>query len=214
MDPSTDIERTIQRADGTTLRVIIPGGNLQGKSANYLYTEDAFRKYESHIREAIANISKDPPIETQFAIPSGMSPNTFTARMRSALAGLKLYPTYAPDLHAQLLNLQQEFVVAQAQDGHSVWFRIKQRKGRAPSLVKQTISHRNPRMEALTATAIRHPSLSASELEAYCLLLGSRKLIGPIITSTHFPDDLIASLESRHDVSITWDDAASETTII
>lgn len=204
MNPQTDLSTQVRLADGRIINVVQPGGKI-AKSKNWRLTEEAFRRYESLIREAIAAW----PNETCFDIPNGSSPNTFSHRLRDALQALKMYG-YDPELQQSLANIREELVVAMDADGSKVWIRAKGKQGRPINI--HSSSHERPTMAVVQSTVLPNPVPDV--LRAYVVLLVNRAGAEAYQFRGKIADDTISLIQKEHDVAFAYDEAADVTTVI
>jgi hypothetical protein len=168
-------------------------------------SEATFRRYESFIATAVANA----PTDTSFTIPDGVAPTTFVARLRDATFSLKKFnwsPT-SVDL-TKLWTLTGKMVWSYDSATKLIWYRERQPRGRPSELTSEANSH----IKALTSAAsIRWESWTEAELRALCMLLHTKKLIGPYILKGEVNQFLLTDLESSHDVSFVIDTQSNET---
>ena len=200
-NPLTDLVSTVVR-DGRTITVIQPGGRI-ARSKNWRLNEDAFRRYESHLREAIDAW----PRETKFAVPAGMSPNTFEHRLRDALQALKLFG-YEPGLQTQLAAIREELTVSQDTSGTSVWIRARQRAGRPIQM--HTMENERPN----ASFGLIHPNPTEQVLKAYCILGAAGHRSEPIQFRGRIDAALIDTFQQQYDTAFAYDEATDVTTMI
>lgn len=173
-------------------------------------SEDMFRRYEPLLAKAVSAF----PAETSFTIPPGISPTTFLARFRDArLSYLRFDWTsdlITPDLRQKLINIQREHTISYDNATGLVWFRQKQRRGRPQELVVDAVSHL-----AQSSSPVDRvwQTWTDEELTAACVLLNSKKAVGPIILKGQLPDNTIIDLTSRFDISLVYQPDTGETVL-
>lgn len=202
MNPLTDLSTKVLRPDGSIVEVIQPGARLV-RSKNWRLNEDAYRRYEAHIREAI----KVWPTETKFAIPNGMSPNTFEHRLRDALQAIKLFG-YDADVQVALANIREELVVSMDPAGDAVWIRARGSRGRPVQLQTQP----NDRPGFIGAVIL--PSPDEETVRAYCVLGKVGHRTEPVQFKGRLTATLVDILLTQYDVAFAYDEAADVTTMI
>jgi hypothetical protein len=202
MNPLTDLSTKVLRPDGSIVEVVRPGARLV-PSKNWRLTEEAYRRYESHIREAL----RAWPQESKFNIPAGMSPNTFCHRLRDALQAVKLFG-YDADVVEQLTS-RPELCVSMDPAGTAVWIRARGQQG-APIKMHKGQSDSHPARHA----PIVHPNLDADTLEAFCILLGKGIRSEPVQCKGQIPENIQLSLTSRFDIAFAYDENLDITTMI
>jgi hypothetical protein len=200
MNP-TDLSQQITLPSGRVITAITPGGALL-RSRNARLNEAAFRRFERHIALGIANWPK----ETAFAIPSGLSPNTFEHRFRDALQALKLFK-YDETMYNQLLDIRDEVCISLDPDGSQVWFRAKRKQGRPVEIHTGKELHR-PAFANLNRPI--EPSPTEETLIGFLSVartypMSFRGRIDPSITSR---------LEAQYDTAFAYDDGRDVTTML
>lgn len=185
---------------------ITPG--IRGTSRNSRLSESAFTRYRSYIETAV----NAWPAETQFVVPSGLSPNTFVARLRDALNALKQF-RYDPTLAAKLdIVREADMVVSLSPDGSTVWFRARGKLGRPRAAVPTPVRHENPLLSAHESTA--RPLPSPSEIDADIRAARAAGQTLPLIYFGQLTAVDQAALEAVFDLGITFDPSSNLTTII
>lgn len=184
-------------------------GYVRG-SRNERLNEAAYRRYESHIREGIRNWNSVPSRETQFAVPSGMSPNTFAHGLRDALQSIKLF-SYDPEVQSALAAIREEIVIALAPAGDAVWFRAKGKQGR-PVQVHFGTTHNRPSIASLTN--IIHPNPDEETLRAFCVLGAKGLRAEGVQFKGRVMSETIAKFELEFDTAFAYDEASDVTTML
>lgn len=203
MNPLTDLSTKIVRPDGSTVEIIQPGARMVA-SKNWRLTEEAYRRYESHIREAIKNFPK----ETKFDVPAGMSPNTFVHRLRDALQAVIMFG-YDVDVQLSLRDIRAELTVCMDPAGTGVWIREKGRPGRP---VKVQLGQPNERPGYIN-TAI-YPNPTEDVLHAFCILGSSGHRQSPVQFKGRISEDLQSAMVAKYDTAFAYDEVADVTTMI
>lgn len=203
MNHLTDLSTKLLRPDGTAIEIIQPGARVVA-SKNWRLTEEAYRRYESHIREALKNFPK----ETKFEVPLGMSPNTFVHRLRDALQAVILFG-YDVDVQMALKATRTEFTVSMDQAGTGVWIREKGRPGRP---VKMQLGVANERPGYIGATI--HPNPTEDVLRAFCILGASGHRHDPVQFKGQISATLQAEMMKYYDTAFAYDETADVTTMI
>lgn len=204
MDPTTDSSEFVNLPDGRTINVIRPGALTRSK--NWRLTEEAYRRYEQHIRTAITNW----PRETAFEIPAGCSPNTFEHRLRDALQAIKMYG-YDPDVQQSLAAIREELVVSMDPDGKQVWIRAKGSRGR-PVQMHKSESHARPTQAYVEPEVLPAPTLDV--IMAYITLAASGHRTSPVVFKGRIDPQLETSITSRYDTAFAYDSDKDTTTML
>lgn len=202
MNPLTDLSTKIQRADGTIVEIIQPGAKVQG-SKHWRLTEAAYRRYETHIRAAIAAW----PNEIKFDVPPGMSPNTFEHRFRDAMQAIKLYG-YDADVQQALRNIRTELVVSMDPSGTACWIRARKTAGRPVAMFKS-----EGRSHPLQNTTVL-PTPTEEVLRAFLTLGVSGHRVDPVQFKGRIDQALIDTLQQQFDTAFAYDKASDVTTMI
>lgn len=203
MTNPSDLVTPIKLPDGRSIEVIQPGGRIV-RSKNWRLNENAYRSYESHIREAI----KAWPQETCFNVPNGMSPNTFEHRLRDAMQAIKLYG-YDADVQSALGSIRDELVVSMDPDGSKVWIRARGTRGRPIQMHRQE----NVRPQLAVESEIK-PTPTEEVVQAYAVLLTSPAGFSPIQFKGRLSPELINKITSEYDVAFAYDDATNVTRML
>lgn len=203
MDPLTDRTTEIV-VDGRTIKVHQPGALATGATRNWRLTEEAYRRYEQHIREGIRNW----PNETKFAVPSGMSPNTFEHRFRDALQALREFK-YDADVALALAALPGNPAVSMDPDGKHVWFRERSKRGRPISLSPS--SHERPGT-ILRPTIYGTPTLAA--LRAFQTLISEGHLVAPLSFRGVIDEAVQSAIVADYDTAFVYDAATDITQML
>lgn len=203
MNPLTDLTSKLQLPDGSFVEVVQPGARVH-VSKNWRLTEAAYRRYESHIREAIKHFPK----ETRFDVPSGMSPNTFVHRLRDALQAVIMFG-YDIDVQLSLKDIRAELTVCMDQAGTGVWIRAKGKPGRP---VKMQLGTANERPGYIGATIL--PSPSEEVLRAFCILAATGNRHEPVQFKGPISAELQEEMTRSFDTAFAYDNVADVTTMI
>ncbi len=207
MNPETDKITIIPRPDGgPDLTIIQPGALLKG-SSNWRLTRSAFERYAEHLKQAVDAW----PQETKFNVPTGLSPNTFCARLRDARKALILYG-YDPDLQHRMIALGNEPVIAMDPDGQHIWFRARGQQAAPIKVVSEHVSRLGyvPAMQGANITSMP----TEDELRAMCKLISAGRMSGPLIFKGEINEFLKTDLESNYDVAFVWEPHQGITTLL
>jgi hypothetical protein len=204
MDPLTDKITHVPLPDGRTIEVVQPGAlvNPPG-SSNWRLTREVFDRYAPFLRTAAVNW----PSETSFAVPVGMSPNTFCRALRDARQALLAF-VYNEELYNLHLPLATLAVFSLDPAGTSVWFRARGTRGRTKKYTHEVVAH-NHRQTEVKVSATPTPD----ELRAMCVLIKTGRLESPLQFRGRIDEQLISELELKHDVAFVWDDVTDITTL-
>ena len=204
MNPETDTVTQVRLAEGRIVTVIQPGARMRG-SRNARLSEDSFRAYESHIREAITAWPK----ETCFAVPVGMSPNTFEHRLRAAIQALIVFG-YEPELQKQLATIRGEIVVSQDNEGKNVWIREKAARGRPVQMHRGEVGVRQ--LPPIAQTILPNPTEEV--LRAYLVLAAAGQRTDPIQFRGKIAETLVTTLQNEFDTAFVYDEVSDLTTML
>lgn len=203
MNPLTDLQTRVARPDGSIVTIIQPGARITG-SSHWRLNEAAYRRYESYIREVI----KVWPQESVFAVPSGMSPNTFEHRLRDAVQAITLY-AYDADTHKFILSIRSELAVSANQEGTRVSIRLKKPVGRRHKLTAERVPNDRP---GLTHVPVM-PSMDLDQLVAQCVLGKEGTRTEPVRFKGQVSDEDQAYLLSKFDTAFAYDEVLDVTTM-
>ena len=191
----------VPQVDNTPQSRVVRTSNLAPQ-----LSEPTFRIYEPHIARAV----KEWPNETQFTNEAmtdlngkRLSPHTFVARFRDALVSLKRFgwPTYVDT--NKLWSMAGQHCCAYAPDG-TVWFKWRGRRGRPMDLVGEARDRMAPVDPQLVVEW--HPPITEEDLHALATLIGSGKVVGPVILHVQVPAETVAALEATNNVVFHWDE--------
>lgn len=203
MNPLTDLQTRVARPDGSIVTIIQPGARIQG-SSHWRLNESAYRRYESYIREVI----KVWPQESIFAVPNGMSPNTFEHRLRDAIQAITLF-AYDADAHKFILSIRSELAVSANLEGTRVSVRLKKPIGRRHKLTPERIPNERP---GLTHVPVLD-SMDLAQLEAQCLLSKEGVRTEPLRIRGKVTDEDQTYLLARFDTAFAYDEILDITTM-
>lgn len=186
--------------------------------------EPLFRLYERFIADAVRNWPGEtevPKSSMVYGNGARVSPNTFAARWRDAVASLRQYdwPSAVID-KPKFKSIVGQFVItievpqkvgAGGTPDASVWWKARGKKGRPFTGV--AISRKEG--FAVDAQVDRKPweNVSYSELLAVSVLIHNGKLTGPIIVAGQVEQSTVEELEGSHNVAFVFDEGKNITVI-
>lgn len=154
--------------------------------------QSTFRLYESLISQAI----KASPDAINFN-PSPLRPTTAAARLRDAIISFTKFNW--PNSLFTLAELEEAKLMVRHND-HNVVIGAKMPRGHMGGESRAFISPNHARLDGLPVDRI----VSPDEIKAFCILLSSRLISGPVILRSQALDEAtISALELNYDVAIT-----------
>lgn len=200
---------------------------METDSLPHHLSEVTFRKYEQLIAEGVSNF----PLPTTFSAPASGKPNltTFCARFRDSLTSLRRYKWSSSKINLQRFEeIGDAIVVRLVPETNSVLF-TSRRAYNPAAPVQATVTspdHHVVRKQSAQpqgyADAIPAAQLNSAmllevtphELEAFCLLLSNRRMVGPVQFIGRVEANELSRLMTSYDVGISFHEPSNTTTLI
>lgn len=167
-----------------------------------------FRRFEHLIAEGVLNW----PNATKFIPGPEIGLTTFTARFRDAITSFRRFRWKSTKIDTQKFDLIGTSAVIK-HDGQNecVWYCKREAAGRAPAGMSVD-SGLIPESNASPAGILS--DLTLSELQAFCLLLSNKRLIGPIIFIGNLSLEQVEQLSASFDIGVSYDAISNTTTLL
>lgn len=203
---------TYTTPDGRTVTVHQPGIPRQRHDEHgWRLNESAYRRFEPALELAVTRYEQDPPQETCFDVPAGMTFNTFVARLRDARQALLTFG-YNPTLQQRMAALRNETCIAGDAATGKVWFRSRRPVGRPVKVTAVSAGVIPGPQKARLSTPVAYPA--PDELDSMCHLIHAGRLSGPFVFVGRGDPSVHEALELKYDVAFTFDEAQNTTTLL